>query len=66
MKSAYQYVTEKMQMIKPKMSYSGESFLEWQQASREKLSELLGLDKFEKCNLEPEIEYRKKLKMEQK
>ena len=41
------------------MSYHGEEFFSWQKDARQKLSELLGLDKFEKTDLDLQIEYEK-------
>ena len=46
------------QCITPSMSYNdGDSFLQWQTSSREKLSQLLGMDKFVHCEPDTDIEY---------
>jgi len=45
--------------ITPSLRYDGKSdFAEWQKAAKAKLSELLGMDKFEKCDPEFNIEYK--------
>lgn len=61
MKSAYENNKELMQLQKPTLSYAGESFETWRISAREKLSELLGMDKFTYVNPELEIEYEKKI-----
>ena len=61
MKTAYQHSKELMQKIKPKMAYNGENFESWKKRSREKLYELLGLDKFEKVDPDFQVEYEKKI-----
>lgn len=45
--------------IVPSMRYTGGSFEEWQKKARAKLAELLGMDKFEKCEECFEIEFEK-------
>ena len=61
MKTAYEYNKERIQTVKPSMSYTGEDFDAWRQSAREKLSQLLGLDKFSKVESKTEIEYEKKI-----
>ncbi|MBQ8526685.1 MAG: hypothetical protein IJ460_08230 [Clostridia bacterium] len=61
MKTAYEYNKERIETVKPSMSYAGEDFDAWRQSSREKLSQLLGLDKFSKTEPKTEIEYEKKV-----
>ncbi len=60
MKSAYEYNKELMQRAIPSMSYNGGDFQEWRANARKKLSQLLGLDKFERVNPEFNVEYQKK------
>ena len=61
MKSAYEFNIELMKKVKPSMSYKGENFLQWQKEARQKLIELIGLDRFEKTAPELEIEFEKKI-----
>ncbi|MBQ8525916.1 MAG: hypothetical protein IJ460_04285 [Clostridia bacterium] len=61
MKTAYEHSKELIQKIKPAMSYKGENYETWRLSAREKLSGLLGMDKFEKVAPEMIIEYEKKL-----
>lgn len=61
MKTAYDYNRERLQAVKPSMSYNGENFEAWKRTAREKLSELLGLDKFIKTAPETDIEYEARL-----
>lgn len=52
------YAVERLQNMKPSMRYDGkEDFYAWQQRAYNKLYELLGLDRFEKCPLDIEVEY---------
>ena len=60
MKTAYEYIKEQIQNVKPQMAYAGGSVEEWKKEARKKLSELLGMHKFEKVNPETEIEYETK------
>lgn len=54
------YAIKKIESAKPSMRYDGsEPFEKWQERAYNKLYELLGLDKFEKCDLDIEIEYDK-------
>ena len=57
LKTSYCYTQELMKRIVPKMSYKGEDIELWKQSAREKLKELLGMDKFIKVNYDIEIEY---------
>ena len=61
MKTAYEYTKELIQKVSPAMAYNGGDFHQWQNSARQTLSRLLGMDKFEKTNPEPDIEYEKKL-----
>ncbi len=61
MKTAYQYNKELMQKVRPTLSYTGGDYTEWKSAARAKLSELLGMDKFEKVCSDLEIEYEKQI-----
>lgn len=61
MKTAYEYSKELIGDVKPCMSFNGGDFEEWRTAAREKLSELLGLDKFKKCSPDLEIEYNREI-----
>ena len=60
MKTAYEFLKEKIQEQNQSMSYSG-NLKEWQPEAREKLKELLGLEKFTKVLPETDIEYKKKI-----
>lgn len=60
MKSAYEYNIELMQKCSPALAYDGGDFDKWRKAAREKLSSLIGLDKFEKVPAELQIEYEAK------
>ena len=61
MKSAYEYNKELIRKVSPSMSYQGGDLQEWKMAARNKLSQLLGMDKFEKVNPEVSIEYQNKI-----
>lgn len=63
MKSGYEYNIELMQKVVPSMSYDPEDaeIFTWQKKAREKLIELIGLDRFEKVDPETEIEYEEKI-----
>ena len=61
MKSAYEQSKELIQRVSPSMSYEGGDFQEWKKAARNKLSELLGMDKFEKVKHDVSIEYQNKI-----
>ena len=60
MKTAYEHSKELIQKVTPSMSCEIASFQQWQNAAREKLSQLLGLDKFQKTDLDVTIEYEQK------
>ncbi len=60
MKSSYIFNTELIRKINPSMSYKGEDLSKWQKNARQKLIELIGLDRFEKTDLNIDIEYEKK------
>ena len=61
MKKSCEYNRECMQETLPTMSYKGENYLEWKHSAREKLSSLIGLDKFQKVDDELVIEYESEL-----
>ena len=61
MKTARENSKELIQKIKPSMSYSGGDIKNWQASAKNKLSQLLGLDKFEKVDLDFNIEYQNKI-----
>lgn len=61
MKTAFENSKELIQKVVPSMAYKGENIEAWKKASKEKLSELLGMDKFTSVPLELNIEYEKKL-----
>lgn len=58
--SAYENNKKLIQSVKPSMSYSGGDVEAWKIGAREKLRELVGLDKFSKVDFLTEIEYEKK------
>ena len=45
MKCTYDYERELFRKVKPSMSYDGGDLKSWQGAAREKLRELLGMDR---------------------
>jgi len=59
MKTSFDHNKELIQKVIPSMNYKGENIEEWKKSAREKLSELLGMDKFTKVEPEPDIEYTK-------
>ena len=61
MKTAYELSKELIQRVTPSMSYDGGDFQEWKAMAREKLSSLLGMDKFKKVPSEFSVEYKKKI-----
>lgn len=61
MKKNYDFIRELMRQVVPTMSYDGKDFFEWQKNARNKLTELLGIDRFEKVEPKTEIEYEKKI-----
>ncbi|MBQ8747536.1 MAG: hypothetical protein IJZ08_06685 [Clostridia bacterium] len=61
MKTAYQFNIENMQKTVPAMAFAGGNLADWQKIAREKLADLLGMDKFAKVAPEMEIEYEQKM-----
>ena len=59
MKTAYDNNKKKLISVNPKMTYNGENIEVWKKSAREKLSELLGMDKFSKIDADFDIEYEK-------
>lgn len=59
MKTAYSFNKELIQSTKPSLSYNGGSLSDWQVTARTKLSQLLGMDMFEKTDSDINIEYKK-------
>ena len=59
MKTAYEHNKEQIQKVVPTMAYRGGDVATWQAAAREKLAQLVGLDKFEKVDLDVIIEYKR-------
>ncbi len=57
MKTTYEFLKEKLQNINSDFSYQGENFGFWQVEAKKKLSQLLGMDKFEKVMPETNVEY---------
>ncbi len=56
------YAIKRIEKATPSMRYDGsEPFEKWQEKAYNKLYELLGLDKFEKCPLDIEVEYDKEV-----
>ena len=56
MKTAYDFSKELIQNFKPTMSYNGENFEIWRTSARAKLCELMGLDRFTKCDPDLKLE----------
>ena len=61
MVTAFENTKKILKNVKPSMAYDGSDFSMWQKNAREKLSELLGMDKFTKVPAELEIEYDTKI-----
>ena len=61
MKSAYENNKELLNKQIPSMTYDGKDFETWKISAREKLSELLGMNKFINVDSEIEIEYEEKI-----
>ena len=61
MKTAYEHTKELIQKVTPAAAYDGGAFPQWQNSARQTLSQLLGMDKFEKVSPELDIEYETKL-----
>ena len=62
MKTAYEFNKELIQKVVPSFSYEGKNLLSWQKEAREKLINLMGLDKFSKVDADLDIEYEKSSK----
>ncbi len=60
MKTSYDYAKELVQQVNPTCSYKGENYDAWKKDAREKLYNLLGMDKFSAVALETEIEFTEK------
>ncbi len=60
MKNTYQFTKELIQKQKPSFAYNGD-LAGWQPAAKQKLAELLGLDKFTLCEADLQIEYEQKI-----
>ena len=61
MRSAYDYLNEAIRSVEPQMAYDGGDYSAWVAKAREKLKELVGMDKFTKVAPELRIEYEKKI-----
>ena len=61
MKSAYEHNKELIKRVTPSMSYDGGDLQKWRVAAKNKLAQLLGMDKFERVNPEFNVEYQKKI-----
>ena len=61
MVTAFENTKKILRNVKPSMAYDGSDFSQWQKNAREKLSELLGMDKFTKVLPELEFEYDTKI-----
>lgn len=57
MKNTYDYQREIAQYVKPSMSYKGEDFEAWKTTAREKLRQLLGMEKYICSGASARIEY---------
>lgn len=55
--STYEFHKKLAKEIEPSMGYKDEDIVKWQREAKEKLSELLGLDKLKKCDNNFNIEY---------
>ncbi len=60
MKTACEYNRKLLNKLAPSMSYNGGDINKWKKDAKERLSSLLGMDKFKKVNPCTEIEYEKK------
>ena len=61
MKTAYEHTKVLIQKVTPAAAYDGGAFPQWQNSARQTLSQLLGMDKFDKVSPELDIEYETKL-----
>ena len=59
MKTAYELSKELIQKVTPRFSYDGENYESWKTSSRLVISDLLGIDKFEKVAPETAVEFDK-------
>ena len=59
MKTAYENSKELIQKVNHSMSYKGEDYKLWKKTAREKLSQLLGMDKFTMVNPSVQTEFDK-------
>lgn len=57
MKSAYEFNKEKLRQTVPAMTFADGNFAAWQLSAREKLTELLGLNRFVRTSPEIQVEY---------
>ena len=60
MKTAYDFTKEIIRDVVPSMAYNGGDYNEWKKNAREKLSALLGMEKFKNVDAEVEIEFEQK------
>ena len=56
--STYDYERELFRQVVPSMRYDGGDFRTWQRAAREKLRELLGLDRMIPADLDLRVEWK--------
>ena len=56
MRPAYEYEKKLLTKVLPAMSYAGEDYDQWKLSARKKLSELLGMDRYQKCEPAFQIE----------
>lgn len=56
MKNTYEFTKELMQKVKPSFSYNGD-LAGWQPAAKQKLRDLLGMDKFALCDSDLVVEF---------
>ena len=61
MTTAYEHNKALIQDIKPDMPFAGNDLVSWQKKAREKLSELLGMNKFTPVSPNPSVEYETKI-----
>ena len=59
MTTAFEHSKTLINQAIPSLTYKGENITEWQKKAREKLTELIGLNKFKKVNIDTIIEYKK-------
>lgn len=59
--TSFDYNKERLKNIISSMSYDGGDLKEWQTKARVKLSELLGMDKFQKVDAQLQVEYEQKI-----